>query len=304
MKFVAIDFETANSERSSPCEIGLAIVNDFKIVDKFSYLIKPKDNYFDYYNTKIHGIDESMVKNEPEFDKIYEQIRPVLETYPIIAHNASFDISVLRRTLDLYGIDYPEAKYSCTYQMAKKHLSGLFSYKLNSICNHYNIALDHHRALSDSIACAEIAIRLFKEKEILEFDQIDDKFSLKIGKLFKGGYTGSLSKNYRYTVSDLEYDDSKYQPENPFFEKTVVFTGTLQSLVRKEAQIIVLEIGGHCSQGVNAETNYLIIGDQDYSRFGEGFKSSKIKKAEKYLSKGQQIELLSEAQFLEMIDNE
>ena len=106
MKFVAIDFETANSERSSACEIGLAIVEDFKIVDKISYLIKPMDNYFDYYNTVIHGIDEDMVKNEPEFDKIYEKIRPILDSYPIIAHNASFDISVLRHTLDLYEKQY------------------------------------------------------------------------------------------------------------------------------------------------------------------------------------------------------
>lgn len=107
MNFIAIDFETANSERSSPCEIGLVIVEDFQIVEKKSFLIRPKENYFDFYNTYLHGIDERMVKNEPEFDKIYKEIKPYFESYPIIAHNASFDISVLRHTLDLYEIEYP-----------------------------------------------------------------------------------------------------------------------------------------------------------------------------------------------------
>jgi DNA polymerase-3 subunit epsilon len=60
MNFIAIDFETANSNRYSPCEIGLVKVEDFKIVEQKSFLIKPKDNYFDYYNTLLHGIDESM----------------------------------------------------------------------------------------------------------------------------------------------------------------------------------------------------------------------------------------------------
>lgn len=67
-----------------------------------------------------------MVKNEPEFDKIYKEIKPYFESYPIIAHNASFDISVLRHTLDLYEIEYPETIYSCTYQMSREALKGLF----------------------------------------------------------------------------------------------------------------------------------------------------------------------------------
>ena len=72
---------------------------------------------------------------------------------------------------------------------------------------------------------------------------------------------------------------------------------------RKEAQVKVLEIGGKCSGGINNSTNFLIVGDQDYSRYGEGFKSSKLKKAEKLLNDGKDIELLSESQFLEMINN-
>lgn len=307
MKFIAIDFETANSNRNSPCEIGVVKIEDGVIVEKKSFLIKPKDNYFDSYNTFLHGIDESTVENEPEFDVIYESLKSDFESHPIIAHNASYDISVLRHTLDLYNIEYPETEYSCTYQMSKESLSGLLSYKLDSVCNHFGIKLDHHKALSDAEACAEIAIRIFQEREITLFEQIGQKFNLRVGKLSNGEYKPSAVKDSRgsrgYKISDLKFDNTNFKSDNLFFDQTIVFTGTLQLMARKQAQIKILEIGGKCGNGITSETNFLIIGDQDYSKFGEGFKSSKIKKAEKYLSEGKLIELLSESQFLEMIDN-
>ena len=195
MKFIAIDFETANSQRNSPCEIGLVKVENFKIVEKKSFLIRPKDNYFDYFNTDLHGIDGLMVANEPEFDVIYNQLRTDFESYPIVAHNASFDMSVLRQTLDLYGIKYPETDYSCTYQMSKEAIQGLYSHGLDVVCNHFGIKLNnHHRALPDAEACAEIALRLFQEKGLREFNEISDHFDLSIGRLMKNGYKPSAKR--------------------------------------------------------------------------------------------------------------
>ena len=305
MDFIAIDFETANSNRNSPCEIGIVKVENFEITEKRSFLIRPKENYFDWMNTQIHGIDEGTVENEPEFDVIYSKIKNDFENYPILAHNASFDISVLRHTLDLYELPYPKTKYTCTYQMSKTSLKGCLSYRLDAISKFLNIKLEHHRALSDANACAEIAIKLFKDNSISDFNQIKDVFRIRTGELINGGYKPSLTihKNKGgYKISDLEFEE-KFQSENPFFEKHVVFTGTLSSMPRKEAQVKVLEIGGKCSGGINNSTNFLIVGDQDYNRYGEGFKSSKLKKAEKLLNNGNEIELLSESQFLEMINN-
>ena len=304
MDFLAIDFETANSNRNSACEIGIVKVENFKITDKKSFLIRPKDNYFDWMNTEIHGINEEMVKNEPEFDVIYSKIKDDFENYPIIAHNASFDISVLRHTLDLYDLPYPKTNYTCTYQMSKSSLKGCLSYRLDAISKFLNITLEHHRALSDANACAEIAIKLFKDNSISDLNQIKDVFKIRVGELIDGGYKPSLTihKNKNYKISDLEFDEN-FQPENLFFGKNVVFTGTLSSMQRKEAQVKVLEIGGKCSAGVNNSTNFLIVGDQDYNRYGEGFKSSKLRKVEKLLNDGKEIELLSESQFLEMINN-
>ncbi|KGE84809.1 MAG: exonuclease domain-containing protein [bacterium] len=303
MRFLAIDFETANSQRNSPCEIGLVVVEDFEIVDQQAFLIRPRDNYFDFYNTEIHGIDESMVENEPEFDIIYDKLEKYFEHYPIIAHNAAFDISVLRHTLDLYKIDYPETQYACTYQMSKQISKELLSFRLDYLCDYYEIELDHHRALSDASGCAQLAIQFFKEKGVSKFDEIESVFNLKLGKLFKGGFRGSGKRIYGdgVDIRTIEVDQSKIDENNPFYNKTVVFTGTLKSMARKNAQIRVLENGGKPGKGVTNETDYLVIGDQDFKKFGDGFKSSKIKKAEKLLGEGSSIELLSERQFLEMI---
>jgi len=249
MEFLAIDFETANAQRGSACEIGIAKVKDFAIVETKSFLIRPKENYFDWYNTQLHGIDEDTVENEPEFDEIYKLIEDDFNSYPILAHNAAFDFSVLRNTLDNYDIDYPETKYSCTYQMAREHLPNLFSLRLDSVCSHYDIPLEHHRALPDAIACAELAIKIFQEREIGTFEDIEKNFNLTLGNLFKGGYNGSLKKSIK--ISEIVYDESKVDVNNVFYGRTVCFTGTLTSLVRMAAQKMVLEVGGNVDKGVN-----------------------------------------------------
>lgn len=308
MRFIAIDFETANSKRNSPCEIGIVKVENFEIIEKKTFLIRPKDNYFDEYNSILHGISEETVEKEPEFNIVYQQIKTDFETFPIVAHNASFDISVLRNTLDLYGIGYPETNYACTYQLSKIVFNELLSFRLDFISDYLGIKLEHHRALSDAVACAEIAIRIFKNIGINDFKEIEEKLNLRVGKLYNGGYTSSGlkrkgNKSSSYKISDLEFSSENFDIDSPFYDKTVVFTGTLQSFSRKEAQVKVLETGGKCGNGITSKTDFLIVGEQDFQKYGEGFKSSKVVKAEKLLKAGKEIELLTESQFQEMINN-
>ncbi len=122
MNFVAIDFETANEKRNSPCSIGIVVVKDGKIVEKVHYLIKPKEMRFMPINIGIHGIRPHMVKDELEFDKIWEKIKGYFNNNLVIAHNASFDMSVLRSTLKLYNIKMPSFEYICTMKLSKKFL--------------------------------------------------------------------------------------------------------------------------------------------------------------------------------------
>lgn len=125
MDFVSIDFETANNKRSSACSLGLVDVKSGEIIQKKSWLIRPEPLYFDSWNTKIHGIAEDYVKNKPTFQYYWEDIKEYLDGKTVVAHNASFDMSVLRNVLDLYNIEYPEFKYLCTYKIAMKTCSSL-----------------------------------------------------------------------------------------------------------------------------------------------------------------------------------
>ncbi|MGL5694720.1 MAG: 3'-5' exonuclease, partial [Peptostreptococcaceae bacterium] len=114
MDFVAIDFETANAQRASACSLGITVVKNNKVVEEKYWLIKPYPFKFDPRNIFIHGIREEDVINEKEFDEIWCEIKPYLENNLVIAHNSSFDFSVLRKTLDLYEIEYPNLDYACT----------------------------------------------------------------------------------------------------------------------------------------------------------------------------------------------
>jgi DNA polymerase III subunit epsilon len=101
MDFVAIDFETANEKRSSACAIGLTTVREGQIVDSFSRLIRPPELRFSFWNSKVHGLTENDVKDSPTFDELWPELLPLLENQIVVAHNASFDISVLRHSCGL-----------------------------------------------------------------------------------------------------------------------------------------------------------------------------------------------------------
>ena len=105
MNFIAIDFETANEKRCSPCSIGIVVVKNGQVVEELHHLIRPKEMRFMPINIGIHGIRPAMVENELEFDKVWEKIKDYFQGNLVIAHNASFDISVLRNTAELYNIE-------------------------------------------------------------------------------------------------------------------------------------------------------------------------------------------------------
>jgi len=299
MNFITIDFETATAQRNSPCEIGLTFVENFEIKESKSWLIKPINNEFDYFNIMIHGITPEDVENEPEFDEIWKEIKPLIENKFLIAHNAGFDISVLRKTLETYNIPFPDLEYSCSYIFSKQVWKNLPAYDLKTLCNHNEIKFKHHRAKSDSRATAELAIKAFRKSDVFSKDDFPEKLKTNIGKVFNGGYKPSQTKRI-YKAEDLAKmvgDPTKHNKESIFYGKTVVFTGALSSMVRNEAQQIIADIGGVNLRGVTKSTDYLIVGQQDYRVVGEDGMSNKQETAIKYIEKGSEIEILSENDF-------
>jgi DNA polymerase-3 subunit epsilon len=162
--WVAIDFETASRERASACALGLAVIEDDHIVETREWLIQPPGNHFEPINTRIHGIHADMVAQEPEFDELWPTIEPYLRGATLLAHNAAFDISVLRCSLERYGLPMPLVDgYHCTVSMSRALWPDLANHRLSSVCHHCGIALSHHEAGSDAAACASIALRCRRE---------------------------------------------------------------------------------------------------------------------------------------------
>lgn len=160
--FVALDFETANNNRDSACAIGIVRVENCKIVAKESRLINPH-TYFQHFCVAVHGLTEVDVEDSPPFDEVWQELTPMLKDAEfIVAHNASFDKSVLYKSCERYRIAAPKHKITCSIKAAKSFLK-LPSYKLNKVCDHLGIELDHHEALSDAMGCAKIMIKAFEQ---------------------------------------------------------------------------------------------------------------------------------------------
>ena len=188
MDFVAIDFETANSARHSVCAVGIAEVSQGEIINATSWLVRPPELYFSPVNISIHGITANQVKHEPEFITIWPMIRKICKDRPIIAHNASFDISVIRHASDFYRQRYPTLDYFCTIAVAKAVWPGLMNYRLPTVAEHLNISLNHHDPAEDAAAAAEITIQALRESQCTDLFQLSAQIGIRAGKLYPGGY--------------------------------------------------------------------------------------------------------------------
>ena len=147
--FTAIDFETAHAHRWSICQVGLVRVEEGIITKEITLLVQPPGNYYWNNFIDIHGITPEDTVNAPVFDQIWPVIKPFIINQAVVAHNGlRFDFPVLQQTLAYYGIEVPSYEKHCTYQLYRK--------KLFLLCKLYNILLNHHDALSDAKACAEL----------------------------------------------------------------------------------------------------------------------------------------------------
>jgi DNA polymerase-3 subunit epsilon len=154
--FTAIDFETATAKRNSAFAVGIITVENGKIIDEFYTLIQPPYNEYNWRNINVHGITEVDTLNAPFFNEIYPEIKNRLFGRKIVAHNESFDRSVLRRTMESYGLNYYdlniEEKWNCTLKIYRA--KGYIPARLDICCKIQGIELNHHEALSDARACA------------------------------------------------------------------------------------------------------------------------------------------------------
>jgi DNA polymerase-3 subunit epsilon len=154
--FVALDFETADQGRDSACSVALVRVEKGTIVRREHRLIRPPRRTFQF--TAIHGIRWSQVAEAPTFGELWPELASCLVgAHFIAAHNASFDASVMRACCDQAGLRPPSQPYLCTVKIARQAWN-LRPTKLPDVCRHLGLPLQHHDALSDAEACANIVL--------------------------------------------------------------------------------------------------------------------------------------------------
>ena len=157
-RYVVFDVETPNRWNNRMSAIGVSIMESGFLVREFYSLVNPEQP-FDWFNTALTGISEELVADAPSFAELWPTLEPMFEGGVLVAHNASFDIGVLRKCLAAYGIPWKDSvRGLCTVTMGRSLLPGV-SHRLNDLCDRFGICLNHHRADSDSRACALILQR-------------------------------------------------------------------------------------------------------------------------------------------------
>ena len=160
--FVAIDFETATGDRNSACAVAIVTVEEGIIVEEYSQLIQPPSNDYTWRNIQVHGIRPNDTVNSPSFSEVYPELHKRLTGKTVVAHNEAFDRSVMQKSMESYDIPYAdlgcEEEWVCTVK--KYRANGFKSAALNVLCDHFEIKLQHHDALSDARACAKLYLKL------------------------------------------------------------------------------------------------------------------------------------------------
>jgi len=284
MNFIAIDVETANSDYSSICQIGIAEFKNGEVVDSWSTLINPEE-YFDFFNIEIHGIDEETVKDAPTFEEIYGELNTWLSE-KIAVHHMPFDRIAITRACDKYNLEHIQPIWLDSAKIARRTWDQ-FAYKgfgLSNLATFLNIEFNHHDALEDAIAAGKVVSEASNITGLSIEEWVD-----RIGKplnIYKGG------------SATINIDGN---PEGPFFGEQIVFTGTL-SLTRADAGKLASELGCNVTNSVTKKTTMLIVGDQETFKLAGFEKSSKHRKAEELVKKGANIKILSEQDFQKIVE--
>ncbi len=183
MNFTAIDFETAHA--CHPCQIGLTRVENGQIVESKSWLIKPACfPYMNPYNERVHGISSMDLQEAQPFDELWTELKAYIEDSVLVAHNAGFDMGVLRQVLAYYDLAKPWSEYFCSVSLSRKVWKGLpEGHSLGAMCAYHNIKIKHHDAGDDARACAGITLKAFESLNVQQLNEGLNLLNVKLKRL-------------------------------------------------------------------------------------------------------------------------
>lgn len=287
--YTVIDIETTGLDPNF-CEIiELAAIKFENGIekDRFSTLVKPSYPV-DSFITELTGITNERLENSPSIDKVILDYYNFIKDDLLIGHTTHFDINFIYDALQYHKINL-DNDYINIIRFSNRLLPKLKSRTLESLSNYFKVELPTHRALDDCFSTHMCYLKLLEEipNQYPSFDDFKKTFSKK----------GLKAK-------DIVTNNTEFDENHILYGKTCVFTGKLERFVRSEAMKLVVDLGGLCSDNVNSKTNYLVLGNNDFCSTIKDGKSTKHKKAEKLILKGQDLEIISENAFLDLLSEE
>lgn len=282
MDFVALDVETANADIASICQIGLVAVHEGAIADEWSTLVDPED-FFDGVNVGIHGITEDKVIGAPKFPEMYSRFTRMTADRIVISHT-SFDRLAITRAVERYDLPDIHLSWLDSARIVRRTWPEKYrrkGYGLANVAADLGIEFGHHDALEDARAAALIVLKAIEATGLC----VEDWLARAKQPIDMGSSSSTLRGG---------------NPEGPLFGQVLVFTGALE-LPRHEAADLAAAAGCTVEKNVTKQTTLLVVGDQDIGRLGGHEKSSKHRKAEAMIAKGQSIRILRETDFRMMI---
>lgn len=292
--FIAIDLETADARNSRPCALGLAVVKNSEIVKTEYYLINP-ECLISYHAYNVHHLTDDDVKDAPTFAEVWGKISHHFDEIPVIvAHNAHFDFTVLRKVASAYNIQLPELRVFCSQRTAESSTTYRRSYKLDALCADFQIPLEkHHNALDDAVAAAKLmlALQLTEDAEAVECRIRDN--------------SPTPSSAFHHHGDGVIYPNIQYDDVNIDFKGRIfVLTGNIPGMKRTLAEAHILMRGGQLRSSVTRDTDYLIVGCESISAVKDSFGiSSKLEKALENRESGKSIKIIPCNSFFAQLDS-
>lgn len=326
LDFTAIDFETANGFRGSPCAVGLVKVRGGRQVETATWLMRPPhgNDVFDPRNVAIHGIRPGDVARQPRFGELFAEIGGFIGDDVLVAHNAAFDLGVIRSALEVSGLGGPAYDYACTVVLSRRTYD-LPSHSLPFVAEAAGVPLvNHHDASEDAAACAGILVDIAHRHGASDVAQLYDALHLALPRHpeFLPGrdvLSAATAKALRGSVAPRRWVSWPEEganpaanvgadPAHPLFGHRIVFTGAL-GMTRAEAKSRAAARGAQPASSVTRATTLLVVGDGFVASdlregCGTGRVTSKARRALELRSAGYRVEVLSEGEFLQMLGGE
>lgn len=291
--YIVLDFETPNKNNNRISQIGLLFVRNGLIDKNYSSLINPETG-FNRINIDLTNISAADVAQSPTFNDYWPHIKSLLENNVIVAHNASFDLTVLCKTLFHYGINLPEIRYVCTYTESLKRIPKLSKHNLAALAEYFNISQSNaHNAEDDAYTCYLVFEKMKShgyEFSPQIFDCPDTDALVASDKLVYQANPNS---------DDLTIDIPYSKPENILISgKKFVLTGIFSTVTKKDITTYIEENDGRVMSSVSGRTDYLLVGSTPEPAWAHENYGRKLEKAIELINQGKSnLLILSEEYF-------